>query len=125
MNKWLYALGVLLVLGFGFLGVVELNESQTPYITSVAELKTAGDGPVQFVGSIVQGSSRYSDSSDELLFTLKDKQGKAVHIFYKGVKPSGFDSASQAVVRGEYRGNGFDAEQVLVKCPSRYKGRQD
>ncbi|MDH4223841.1 MAG: cytochrome c maturation protein CcmE [candidate division Zixibacteria bacterium] len=39
-----------------------------------------------------------------------------------GVKPANFEQATSIVVIGMYRDGIFIADQVLVKCPSKYQG---
>ncbi|MHB9038546.1 MAG: cytochrome c maturation protein CcmE domain-containing protein [Armatimonadota bacterium] len=125
MNKKLYILGALLIFGFGYLGVKEMSAARTAYLTSVAEVRSVNGRPVQFIGRIVQKEARYSQATGELLFTLEDDKGEMIRVRYKGVKPANFDGAAKAVVRGKYFGNELHADQVLLKCPSRYRGKQD
>jgi len=123
MNKWMYVLGAVLIAGFAALGVVEMIKSQTPYATTVADARAVGDKPLQFMGAIVSGKTRYDDKADELLFCLRDDKGETISVRYKGVKPANFDNADRAVVRGSYSGGEIVADQVLLKCPSKYKGK--
>lgn len=123
MNKSIYIIGILLIAGFAVLGAMELMNAQTPYVSTVAEVKSAINRPVQFMGSIIREKSHYNESNDELQFALKDKDGAILNVRYKGVKPANFDDANQAVVRGMYRGNELVADQLLLKCPSKYQGK--
>ncbi len=124
MNKWLYVLGVLLIAGFAVLGAMELKDAQTPYVTTRAEAEAAKGRPIQFMGSLVPGKTSYDKANDELHFVVKGRDGSTIGVRYKGVKPSGFDTAESAVVKGTYRGNEIVANQVLLKCPSKYKNRK-
>lgn len=123
MNKLLYIAGAVLIAGFAVLGMIEMLGSQTPYLETVAQVTKAGDRPVQFLGEIVRKESRYDESTDELIFTLRDKSGASIPVRYKGVKPANFDEAEKAVVRGQYIGSEFIANQLNLKCPSRYRGK--
>ena len=123
MNKWMYMLGIVIIAGFGILGAMELKNASTPYVTTVAEARSITDRPIQFMGAIIHNKTKYDNNNDELLFDLKDNNGDTVAVKYKGVKPANFDSSDTAVVRGYYRGSGFIADQVLVKCPSKYKAK--
>jgi cytochrome c-type biogenesis protein CcmE len=40
---------------------------------------------------------------------------------YHGVIPGNFDQATMVVAIGRYKGDHFEAEQLLVKCPSKYQ----
>lgn len=124
MNKWTYILGAVLVAGFAVLGFMEMLKAQTPYISSVSELKTAGDRQVQFIGKIIHESVKYDKDTDQLLFNLKDGNGSLLQVSYVGVKPSSFDSAETAVVKGMYLTDKFVADKVMVKCPSKYQGKK-
>ena len=43
-------------------------------------------------------------------------------VMYEGVKPGNFEEATEIVAIGSYRDGAFHAEQLLVKCPSKYQG---
>ena len=43
-------------------------------------------------------------------------------ILYNGVKPGNFEQATEIVAIGQYQNGGFEADQLLVKCPSKYQG---
>ena len=123
MSKYAYIIGILLLVGFAVMGASEMMKSQTLYVTSVAQVKSMGDRPVQFIGSIVHTKTSYDEASDELHFQLKDDKRETLNITYKGIKPGNFDSANKAVVRGNYRSGEFVADQLLLKCPSKYENR--
>ena len=62
-------------------------------------------------------------SDGELVFRLADGKGASLAVRYNGVKPANFDSAAKAVVRGTYNGAEFIADEILLKCPSKYRGK--
>lgn len=123
MNKWMYILGVLLIAGFAVLGATELIKAQTPYVTTVSEVRGMKDKPLQFIGTIFHASTKTDTKSDELTFRLIDEKGESIQVRYKGIKPANFDTADKAVVRGTYYGSDLVADQVLLKCPSKYQGK--
>jgi cytochrome c-type biogenesis protein CcmE len=43
-------------------------------------------------------------------------------VVYDGAKPANFEQADQVVVIGRYENGLFVADQLLVKCPSKYQG---
>ena len=124
MSKSMYILGALLIAGFAVLGVMEMMKSQTPYVTTAAKVRSMGGRPVQFIGAIMPDKIKYNEKDDELLFDLRDEKSDTLKIRYKGVRPANFETADKAVVRGTYRGDELVADQVLLKCPSKYKGEQ-
>ena len=110
-----------MIAGFAALGMMEMIKAQTPYVTLVSEAKSIKDRPIQFMGSIVHEKTRYDDNADELVFQLRDGKGDTIRVRYKGIKPANFDGADRAVVRGNCYGNEIVADQVLLKCPSKYR----
>ena len=123
MNRLPYIIGALIILGFGYFGMTEMTSARTPYMTHVSDVRASGGKPVQFIGRIVSNDTRYSDSTGELLFLLIDDKGVKLKVSYKGINPANFDSSSKALVRGKYAGGELVADQVLLKCPSRYQGK--
>ena len=45
-------------------------------------------------------------------------------VIYSGIVPGNFDQATSVVLKGKSEGNTFVAEQILVKCPSKYQGEE-
>ncbi len=109
---------LLLVIGAA-VGVTSFKKSVTPYI-SFAEARTS-QGMVQVNG--VLADKNYVAKQDEqyLEFNLKDEKGEVLRVTYKGVIPGNFDQATNIVAIGRYKGDHFAAEQLLVKCPSKYQ----
>ncbi|MGH8005349.1 MAG: cytochrome c maturation protein CcmE, partial [Limisphaerales bacterium] len=79
---------------------------------------------VQVMGELEKTATRYDTTAGLLYFTLKDKQGELLEISYKGVRPGNFDQATQIVAIGNYKSQVFEADQLLVKCPSKYQGEE-
>ncbi|HHQ49529.1 MAG TPA: cytochrome c maturation protein CcmE [Acidobacteria bacterium] len=77
---------------------------------------------VQVAGSLVEGSSRYDEATKTLRFAMADENGHQLQVEYDGVKPGNFEDATQVVAVGVYRDGVFRADQLLVKCPSKYQG---
>ena len=44
---------------------------------------------------------------------------------YRGVIPGNFDQAVSVVAIGKFAGDHFEAQQLLVKCPSKYQAEAD
>jgi cytochrome c-type biogenesis protein CcmE len=42
-------------------------------------------------------------------------------VIYNGVKPANLEEAEEIVVIGRYTQGQFEADQLLVKCPSKYQ----
>ena len=117
-----YILALAIILGFIIYGAVSLKTSLTPYV-SFAEAKSSPQ-TVQVMGELEKSATRYDTTAGLLYFTLKDKHGELLQVSYKGVRPGNFDQATQIVAIGDYKDQVFQADQLLVKCPSKYQGEE-
>ena len=120
--KLRYVTALVIIFGFVIYGAVSLKTSLTPYVT-LAEAKRSPQ-PVQVMGELEKSATRYDTTAGLLYFTLKDKQGELLEVSYKGVRPGNFDQATQIVAVGNYKEKVFQADQLLVKCPSKYQGEE-
>ena len=73
----------------------------------------------------MENSTEYIDETQELRFTMVEEDGDTMTVLYEGVKPGNFEEAVQIVAVGTYREGFFEAEQLLVKCPSKYQGLEE
>ncbi len=53
-------------------------------------------------------------------FTLLDTLHQAQRVVYYNPKPQDFDRSEQIVITGAMKGDTFVADQILLKCPSKY-----
>lgn len=53
-------------------------------------------------------------------FTLVDTMQLAQRVVYNNPKPQDFDTSEQVVITGCMKGDVFMADQILLKCPSKY-----
>jgi len=78
---------------------------------------------VQVFGTIVPEDIVFDSTHLTLSFALKDEKGNILPVIYKGVVPSNFEHAQQATCAGVWKDGAFDADQLLLKCPSKYEGK--
>lgn len=62
----------------------------------------------------------FSRESMRFSFHMKDQDGNVRRVVYPRPKPNNFEQATQLVVIGEMRGDVFHANDMLMKCPSKY-----
>jgi len=104
------------------------GKSQIDYLP-FAEARGATDITVQIMGAPTKGSMHYDDDAHVLHFDLDDGKGTIMHIAYKGPKPEDLDTAmskaSKITAQGTFNkpSDTFVAENLLVKCPSKYQGQ--
>ena len=118
-----YAVGGVLVVAFLAYGTTSFKSNLTPYVSFDEATKTARK--VQVAGGLVENSTKYIDESEELRFTMVEENGDTMTVLYQGVKPGNFEEAVQIVAIGNYGEGVFHADQLLVKCPSKYQGLED
>ncbi|GAA3978477.1 cytochrome c maturation protein CcmE [Hymenobacter antarcticus] len=53
-------------------------------------------------------------------FTLVDTNRVAQRVIYSNPKPQDFDASEQVVITGCMKGQIFMADNILLKCPSKY-----
>jgi cytochrome c-type biogenesis protein CcmE len=124
-KKGYYFLGVVLLLAFAGFSASAFKETLTPYVPY--ETARKGDRVVQVAGALSKGSSSYVAAEESLYFTLQEPETKeTLRVRYKGLKPANFEDAISIVAIGRYdqTGQNFEADKLLVKCPSKYQGAE-
>ncbi len=107
------------VIGFVILVLASFMGNLTPYKT-VSEVVAAGEiENVQVNGTIVPGSTVYYSENHTRIFELTDGKAKMKVVFSGAL--SNYQEGIPAVVRGSYKDGVFYAEEVLLKCPSKYQ----
>lgn len=104
-------------------GVTSFRKSVTPYISFAEAEKSSG--LVQVNGVLADKNYVMKPAEQFLEFRLKDSQGKVLPVRYRGVIPGNFDQAVSVVAIGRYQSDHFEAEQLLVKCPSKYQAEAE
>jgi cytochrome c-type biogenesis protein CcmE len=96
------------------------TENISPYI-SVTELKTddVANRNVQVYGDVLVDSIHFDKDLGLLSFDITDGDS-VVQVQHRGMV-SNLQNATEVVAIGEYIDGVFQAEKVLVKCPSKYQ----
>ncbi len=88
---------------------------------------TTASSKVKVAGKLIKNKPMvYDPVANPNLFTffLKDQNGKEVLVNLLKPKPQDFELSEQVVVTGEMQGEAFVANEVLMKCPSKYKDEE-
>ena len=104
-------------------GVTSFKKSMTPYIAFADARRSTG--LVQVNGTLADKNYVLKKDEQFLEFNLKDSKNEIMPVVYRGVIPGNFDQATSIVAIGHYEGGRFEAEQLLVKCPSKYQAEAD
>jgi cytochrome c-type biogenesis protein CcmE len=118
-GKAKYLIGLVIIVAGVCFGLLSLRKNMTPYL-SFAEAE-ASRSVVQVHGTIDQASAKYDPNEGISHFNLTDGKGKIMSVTYRGVRPGNFEQATSLVAIGTYRDGAFQADQILVKCPSKYQ----
>lgn len=111
---------VLLLAGLAFT-VTAFIQNTSPYV-KVSQLAQRAEN-VHVALKPLKETIQFDMRSMTLTFEGEDETGKLKVVYPKG-KPNNFEMATQVVVIGSYRDGVFYAEDMLVKCPSKYQGTE-
>ena len=103
-------------------GFSSFSKSMTSYVDFAEAQKR--NSRVQVMGAVDHDKVVYDVDNQILEFPITDEQDVTMTVRYKGTMPGNFSQATHAVCVGKYNGTQFDAEQLLIKCPSKYQGNE-
>jgi cytochrome c-type biogenesis protein CcmE len=141
--------GILIVTAVAIL-IVSSTGSTASFFLTIEELKVMDDGAVgrnvTVSGAVIGDSIVYDSSAPEVVFTIVNIPGDPdeieragglaavlheaansperlrLDVVYRDVKPDSLQNEAQAIVRGQLGEDGrFYADEVILKCPSRYE----
>ncbi|MFH1686151.1 MAG: cytochrome c maturation protein CcmE [bacterium] len=123
-----YIIGVLVIGVFTVWGATAFFQTTVQYVPIEKALNSSR--MVQVMGAIDFETVSYVAEESVLKFEVYDVEADDVQtaarlrVVYHGVVPGNFDQATSVVLKGTGDGTLFTAEQMLVKCPSKYQGEQ-
>lgn len=56
-----------------------------------------------------------------LSFYAVDSLGSSTKVIYHNAKPAELDQSERVVLKGKMQGDVFECDNILLKCPSKYK----
>ncbi|MEO6289097.1 MAG: cytochrome c maturation protein CcmE [Ginsengibacter sp.] len=107
------AIGVLLMysVDFSTYDTIESAKSkQGTYVHLIAKLDKTR--PVQY--DAIKDPNYVS-------FYAVDSLGGSTQVIYRNTKPAELEQSERVVLKGKMQGNIFECENILLKCPSKYK----
>jgi len=119
--------GIVVAAVIGLLIATSFSGSTSDYL-SVAEVKALQPEQARnsrVAGAIVPDSVEWSTRDLLLTFQIEDETGQ-LSIAYHGPQPDMLVDAVEAVAIGKYdpAAQVFEAEELLMKCPSKYEEKQ-
>jgi len=110
-------------LAFGAVAFKNSLVGYVPFQQAVAASSTGST--VQIMGAPVAGQTQFDTTSGNLSFVLREQSsGQTMPVVFKSPKPDNFDQAISIGAIGHYDSDSkvFVADNLLVKCPSKYAG---
>lgn len=123
--KKIHILGIVLI-AIALAAIVSTISNSSTYAT----FKTAdqNEGSVyHVVGKLDTSKAQiYEPEVNANLFSfyLIDIDGTNKKVIYNNTKPQDFEKAEQIVIVGKSVGGEFHAADILMKCPSKYNGKE-
>lgn len=114
--------GLAIILGALAFGAKAFVTNLTPYVP-FAEARKA-PGQVQVMGALDKKSIKNTPAALEFTLIAKDGSGERMPVRFTAARPSNFEEAIEVTAIGKYNGQVFEADNLLVKCPSKYQGTE-
>lgn len=112
-------IGLILIVGFTSLLFMNFGQQVGGYM-NFAQAEDAGT-KAHVVGMWVDsGTFQYDAASNVFTFEMQDEAGNVREVRYGNPKPANFEDAEKLVIDGYAENGHFVAENILVKCPSKY-----
>ena len=111
-------IGIVAIVGFTSLLMYNFGESISTYTTFEGASKMSS-AHIPGTWDEAKGAE-FSLETKKFVFYMKDEAGVSKKVVYSKPKPNNFEQADQLVVIGEMRGDTFYADEMLMKCPSKY-----
>ncbi|MFN0014268.1 MAG: cytochrome c maturation protein CcmE [Saprospiraceae bacterium] len=105
--------------------LISASSDVTTY-ANFAQATEKGDR-VKLVGQLVKDKPvEYNPEKDPnyLSFYLRDDAGDVRRVVLRAGKPQDFERSEQIVLTGQMNGQTFEAADMLLKCPSKYKDEE-
>ena len=100
-------------------------QSTAAYFLTVEELYEKGstiyDRNVRVSGMVVGDSVDFNSRDLILRFEIMGESGETLPVYFNGPKPDQMRHDAEAIIQGKFDGNEFTAQELLLKCPSRYE----
>ena len=95
-------------------------------VSTYATLETAitSQSRVKIAGTLDKNKTMEYDptvDADRFVFYMSDSDGVSNKVILKKPKPQDFERSEQIVLTGAMQNGAFVADEILMKCPSKYK----
>lgn len=119
--KKLHILGIIVIAIA--IGVIFISLKNTSTYADFTEAISNPDREYHVVGKLDKNQPQIYDprvNPDEFLFSMIDNKGVIKQVVLHKSKPQDFEKSEQIVLIGKMQGDNFHANDILMKCPSKY-----
>ena len=116
-------IGLIAMVGFASLLFLNFGEQVGGYMGF--EEAAATQARAHVVGQWGEDrQTTYDPANNVFSFYMKDEHGVVRQVRYTNPKPASFEDAEKLVIEGHLKGEVFEAEHILMKCPSKYNAEE-
>ena len=114
--------GIIAIVVFTSLLMYNFGNSISTYVDFEQATKMEG---AHVVGTLDESQNYgFSMETKQFSFYMEDQSGNINRVIYPKPKPNNFEQADQIVVIGEMQNGVFYANDMLIKCPSKYNSAE-
>ncbi|MEI8136255.1 MAG: cytochrome c maturation protein CcmE [Bacteroidota bacterium] len=119
--KKLHIVGIIIIAVA--IGVIFVSLKNTSTYADFTEAISNPDKEYHVVGKLDKTQPQIYDpklNADQFVFSLIDNKGISKQVVLHKSKPQDFEKSEQIVLIGKMDGSEFHANDILMKCPSKY-----
>ena len=119
--KKLHVIGIVIIALA--IGVIFVSLKDTSTYADFSEAISNPDKEYHVVGKLDKSQPQIYEpkiNADQFMFSMIDNKGLSKRVVLHKSKPQDFEKSEQLVLIGKMEGQEFHANDILMKCPSKY-----
>lgn len=123
MKRTHIAIVIIIAIAIGAI-ITSINDAST-YVGFVQADATPGTKYTVIGYLDKEAPMDYNARAQKFAFTAIDKEGKRKKVVYNQPKPQDFERSEEITMKGYSTDSAFIAEEILMKCPSKYNEQNE
>lgn len=123
MKRTHIAIIVVIAVAIGAI-MVSINDAST-YVGFMQAEETPGTKYTVIGYLDKEAPMNYNARAQKFAFTAIDKDGHRKEVIYNQPKPQDFERSEEITMKGYATDSAFIAEEILMKCPSKYNDQNE